>query len=308
MSAYTQLSLDELHQRFCAEAETLRRLQPKTIQWYREGFNRLKSFKYLKHPSQLTELVLSDFMFWGMKERDWKERTMTVYYNSLSSFFNWCVRKKVLPENPLKGIPRPKLPQLLPKSLTKQDALQLFETVQIMPVPKEYKPPMFHKRRDIAIFAMFLFTGVRRQELFDLKFNDINFDESLITVRSGKGKKDRIVPMSFELKRHLQNYVDERELHTITTPYFFTSFRYQKKMSDSTLKRLFHRVKEQSGVYFSAHRLRHTFATLMLQSKCDIYALSKMLGHSNIKTTAMYLSASPEHLQEQVNNHPLNFL
>lgn len=308
MSIYVQLTLQELHDRFCAEAENLRRLSPKTITWYREGFKSLQNFKTYKHISQVNELELSDFMFWGMREKKWKERTMTVYYNSLNSFFNWSAKKQALEVNPLKNIPRPKLPQLLPKSLSQADAVKLFECVQIMPTPKEYKPPMFHKRRDIAIFAMFLFTGLRRQELIDLRCNDVNFDEDVVTVRCGKGNKGRVVPMSFELKLHLQRYAEERNKNEIAAPSFFTSFHYQKKMSDSTLKRLFKRVKELSGIQFSAHQLRHTFATLMVRSKCDVYALSKMMGHASIKTTSMYLSASADHLKEQINNHPLNYL
>lgn len=308
MSIYAQLALAELHERFCAEAENIRRLKPKTIKWYREGFQSLLRFKLYQHARQLNELELSDFMFWGMKEQSWKERTLMAYYNSLNSFFNWCVKKQALEVNPLKNIPRPKLPQQLPKALSQADAVRLFECVQIMPVPKEYKPPIFHKRRNIAIFAMFLFTGIRRQELIDLKFTDINLEEETVSVRDGKGGKDRIIPMSPELKLHLQKYIEEREKLEITASPFFISHHYQTNISDSTLKRLFKRVIELSGIHFSAHKLRHTFATLMVRAKCDVLALSKMMGHSSIKTTMIYMSASDDHLKEQINNHPLNFL
>ncbi|PIR01190.1 MAG: hypothetical protein COV66_01890 [Nitrospinae bacterium CG11_big_fil_rev_8_21_14_0_20_45_15] len=61
-----------------------------------------------------------------------------------------------------------------------------------------------------------------------------------------------------------------------------------------------------SGIYFYTHQLRHTFATLMLEGGCDIFSLSKMMGHSDIKTTTIYLAASAKHLQEQMEKHPLN--
>jgi site-specific recombinase XerD len=75
-----------------------------------------------------------------------------------------------------------------------------------------------------------------------------------------------------------------------------------------TLTRMLKWLKDQRGVDFSPHKLRHTFATLMLQGQCDLFSLSKMMGHSDIKTTTIYLSATAEHLKSQINHHPLNFL
>ena len=73
-------------------------------------------------------------------------------------------------------------------------------------------------------------------------------------------------------------------------------------------KNLTKKMKDVSKIKFSAHKLRHTFATLMLEGGCDIYSLSRMMGHSDIKTTAIYLAASAEHLRSQMTKHPLNDL
>ena len=67
-------------------------------------------------------------------------------------------------------------------------------------------------------------------------------------------------------------------------------------------------VRKSSGVTFTVHKLRHTFATLMLEGGCDIYSLSKMMGHSDINTTTIYLAASAEHLRSQMLKHPMNEL
>ena len=72
------------------------------------------------------------------------------------------------------------------------------------------------------------------------------------------------------------------------------------------IKRLVEKLREKSGIYFYPHMLRHTFATLMLEGGCDLFALSKMMGHSDIKTTTIYLSATTAHLQEQIKKHPLD--
>ncbi len=76
--------------------------------------------------------------------------------------------------------------------------------------------------------------------------------------------------------------------------------------TSSGLKRLVGQLKKASGLSFTIHKLRHTFATLMLEGGCDIFSLSKMMGHSDIKTTTIYLSATAEHLRSQITKHPLN--
>jgi site-specific recombinase XerD len=74
----------------------------------------------------------------------------------------------------------------------------------------------------------------------------------------------------------------------------------------SGIKRLDKKISKTSGIKFSLHKPRHTFATLMLEGGCDIYSLSRMMGHSDIKTTTIYLAASAEHLREQMLKHPMN--
>ena len=88
----------------------------------------------------------------------------------------------------------------------------------------------------------------------------------------------------------------------------FTSLNLNQGFTNSGLKLLTNKLKEASGISFTIHKLRHTFATLMLEGGCDIYSLSKMMGHSDIKTTTIYLSASAEHLRGQIRKHPLNAL
>ena len=79
-----------------------------------------------------------------------------------------------------------------------------------------------------------------------------------------------------------------------------------KRQGEKAIPRLVDKLRRASGIYFTPHMLRHTFATLMLEGGADIYAISKMMGHSDIKTTTIYLSASTEHLKGEINKHALN--
>jgi site-specific recombinase XerD len=127
-----------------------------------------------------------------------------------------------------------------------------------------------------------------------------------IFIRQGKGNKDRVLPVSFRLAEILKKYLVERQRLKKTCPEFFSSLNRNIGFTESGIKRLVESITEASGIKFTIHKLRHTFATLMLEGGCDIYSLSRMMGHSDIKTTTIYLAASAEHLRSQITKHPLN--
>ena len=171
--------------------------------------------------------------------------------------------------------------------------------------PYDYK---FLRYRNHAIFSMFMFAGLRKTELLNLKFTDVDITNLSIFVNQGKGNKDRIIPMSYTLAESLKRYLVERTRLGKTCINFFASLNRNCGFTEIGLTRLIIKMRLASGIVFTAHKLRHTFATLMLEGGCDIYSLSKMMGHSDIKTTTIYLSASAEHLRSQVGKHPLNDL
>lgn len=203
-------------------------------------------------------------------------------------------------KNPVEDIEVPKLEKKLPPKLTKQDTLKLLEIVYNYPY--EYK---FLRYRNHAIFATFVFAGLRKKELLNLKITDVDLDNLSIFINQGKGNKDRIVPINYTLAQSLKRYLEERKRLNKTCPDFFVSLNRNLGFTESGLKRLVEKVAEVSGIQFTIHKLRHTFATLMLEGGCDIYSLSRMMGHSDIKTTTIYLYASAEHLRGEMTKHPL---
>src|SRR3989339_1772714 len=150
------------------------------------------------------------------------------------------------------------------------------------------------------------FAGLRKKELLKLKYTDVDIENLSIFINQGKGSKDRVVPMSYTLAQSLKRYVEERRRLNKTCPEFFTSLNRNVGYTNSGLKRLVEQMKKVSKISFTIHKLRHTFATLMLEGGCDIFSLSKMMGHSDIKTTTIYLAASAEHLRSQMTKHPMD--
>lgn len=308
MSIINSLDIKGLHERFRNESVYLKNITHQTERFYYYGLHMLLKFRKFDHVNQVDEAELIDFFSWGKTEKNWSPHTMNVRYQSLNVFFKWCIQKGVISQNPLTNIPKPRLPRKAPKALKKEQAVKIYEYIQLEQLSQNYKYPMFQKRFEVAVIATYLFTGIRLTELIDLRLEHISLDEKLITIIEGKGMKDRVVPIPFELDRVLKLYLEERNKTGILSPYFFSSQRYQGKLSVSVIKRLVKKIKEGTGIDFSVHKLRHTFATMMINAKCDIYSLSKMLGHSDVKTTQIYLTAEHHKLKEQANLHPLNFL
>ena len=249
----------------------------------------------------VTEKMVYNFFIYGRVERKWTTQTYITYQKSLLAFFRWCKKRGYIEKNYIEDIELPKLEKRLPKRLKKKEALLILEITYNYP----YKYH-FLRYRNHAIFSTFMFAGLRKHELLHLKLQDVDLENLTIFVRQGKGNKDRIIPITFTLAQTLKRYLKERNRLKKTCPEFFTSLNRNKGFTSSGLVRLIDKLKETSKIYFTTHMLRHTFATLMLEGGCDIYSLSKMMGHSDIKTTTIYLSASVEHLREQVIKHPMN--
>ncbi|WP_135078552.1 tyrosine-type recombinase/integrase [Terasakiella sp. SH-1] len=236
----------------------------------------------------------------GQTEKGWSAKTVRNQLQAISSFLDWCVAEEVISKNHAKSIPRPKLPQRLPKALSQEEAQIILTCAK----NAEY-PTRFQRARATAIIGCFLYTGIRLNELYQLQLTHIDLNAQTLFVSQGKGDKDRLIPLAPQAIRIFKTYLLERRKLNPKSPYFFTSVQDKEKMGDNVIKRLIEKLRILSKVNFSAHVLRHTFATLMLQSGCDLFSIQKMMGHSDIATTSIYLKATVEHLRNEIAKHPL---
>jgi site-specific recombinase XerD len=295
------MNIQILAQKFYDHSLFIRGYSKHTIQRYKTVIQLYCKYAGISDLEEVSEDNVRNFFFNGRTKSDWKARSFITFHMSLSVFFQWCMREGYLKKNPTDDVELPKVEKRLPSRLTKQDSLKLLEVVYNYPY--EHK---FLRYRNHAMFSLFVFAGLRKNELLKLRYTDVDIENLSIFVNQGKGSKDRIVPMTYTLAQRLSRYVEERKRLNKTCPYFFSSLHRNGGYTDSGLKRLVIQMRKASGVAFTIHRLRHTYATLMIESGCDIYSLSRMLGHSDIKTTTIYLSASVEHLRAQMAKHPLN--
>jgi site-specific recombinase XerD len=290
-----------LLEQFCEYAVSIRGYSKDTIRRYRYVVRSYSRFAGVFEIEQVSDANVRALFYLGRVERKWSVNTFIVYHKTLLVFFRWCIKQGYLEKNPILDIEVPKREKRIPPKLTKQAALRLLEVAYNYP----YEYP-FLRYRNHAIFSTFIFAGLRKQELLNLKYTDIDLENLTIFVRQGKGAKDRLVPIHHTLALSLSKYLKERKRLGKTNPEFFSSLRGNIGFTENGLKKLVELLREKTSIVFSVHKLRHTFATLMLEGGCDIYSLSRMMGHSDIQTTTIYLAASAEHLRSEMAKHPLS--
>ena len=175
-------------------------------------------------------------------------------------------------------IPIKKKEKTLPKVLSKQ---------QIKLVLNETKN-LKHK----LIIKMLYSTGLRLQELINLKRTDIDFDNNILFVRKGKGKKDRITIISENIKLDLLKYYSQYEFKT---NYVFEGRK--NKYSKKSVQLILHNASKKLKFRIHPHMLRHSFATHLLEQGTDIRIIQKLLGHSDLNTTEIYIRVANKDLK-----------
>lgn len=296
--------LDRLLGDFCQEALVMN-FRPTTVRWWRESMRMFVSHfgdDVVVHVDDVTHERLRSYLY-EKRLAGWTADTFSNRYRALKAFLKWCVQHGHLASNPIDGIERPRLEKKLPKRISADDAVRVLDYAFHGPVG--YR---FQRSRDRGVLAVMLYAGLRTSEVLNLKLGHVDIANRTLFVQCGKGAKDRMVPMNATLARHLGEYLSERTRLEKRSDYFFTTLRGDRQFTYSGLKRVINRVKAGTGVSFSAHRLRHTFATLMVEGGCDLFSLQQMMGHSDIKTTTIYLSATARMLQAQIAKHPLSQL
>lgn len=200
------MKLTDVFEEFINYATLERCLEPSTIYWYKENIKVF--YKYLRSKvlrpnlDVLTPEVLREFFITRRLQGN-SPRTILNIMQSIKSFCTFLVKRGYLPENPFNSIERPKLQKRLPEFLDEDESRELMRAV--IGHKRFYKT---QRVRDISIFALFIFTGIRRKELLNLKLKDLNLDKSFIRV-SAKNK-ERLVPLNESVKEYLADYLKVR--------------------------------------------------------------------------------------------------
>ena len=218
--------------------------------------------------------------------------------SAIKSFYKYLtVRTKQLEENPVADFEYPKLRKSLPKYLTLEQSAALLKAVS---GPNE--------KRDYAILMLFLNCGIRRSELVGLNLTDVYEDRIRVV---GKGNKERIVYFGSACRKAIDAYLPERNKKVLTDNRALFGSRNGNRISTDAVHALVKKALLQAGLdatQFSAHKLRHTAATMMLSGGVDVKTVQEVLGHENLNTTQIYTHIENTELKIAAEANPLSKL
>lgn len=215
--------------------------------------------------------------------------------SAIKSFYKYLtVRTKQLAENPVADLEYPKIRKSLPKYLTFEQSASLLQAVSGQ-----------NEKRDYAILMLFLNCGIRRSELVGLNLTDVYEDRIRVV---GKGNKERFVYFGSACRKAIDAYLVERNQKVLSDNRALFGSRDNNRISVTAVHRLVKKALLQAGLdstQFSAHKLRHTAATMMLSGGVDVKTLQEVLGHENLNTTQIYTHIENTELKIAAEANPL---
>jgi len=256
---------------------------------------------WLKKSSKTNDIVEAD----SLDVRQWVASlhrqgiggtTLQRKLSSLRSFYQFLVRKQLLKNNPAIDIRAPKSARTLP------DTLDADTLTQLLDIPGDSILAI----RDRAIMELFYSSGLRLSELTNLDVEDVDLNEKVLRA-TGKGNKTRVLPVGSKAQEALIKWKKSRSiLAKVDENALFVSQRGKRISTRSVQQRMNHwRKKQGLEQHIHPHKLRHSFASHILESSGDLRAVQEMLGHADISTTQIYTHLDFQHLAKVYDNaHP----
>lgn len=278
---------------FLGFLESERRCSRRTLENYRHA---LAEFRR-RHTgfTAWAALTAEDFrkhLFEQMK-RGLGRATIRLHFAALRSFYKWLTHRQGLERNPLLEVQLPKQEKKLPVVLT---VAQISEMLDLpMKLEKDKRAPVWGPERDAAVLELFYSTGMRLGELAALNVADLDAYSDTVRVL-GKGSKERLLPVGAPAMEALQRYRLKAGVHD--GPLFLSKLR--RRITTQALADIVDKYWKKSGlpVHITPHKLRHSFATHLLDNGADLRSVQELLGHASLSTTQIYTHVSTQRMKQ----------
>lgn len=282
-------------------------LAPRTIIEYENDLMLLSQFlqdRQINSWNDVTYRELRHFLQYLVEDRKNSATARARKVSSMKGLFSFLHQEGDIQQDPSLRVRKPKLERKLPVFLSQEECQRFIQVLH------EHS---LHQRRDVTIVLLFLYTGIRLTELTQLDMHHL--DLSYLTLRVyGKGRKERLIPLLPQLVDCLTTYLAYRkealgEADATFSPLFFTIRKEGwARITKRTVHNIFVRYSQYARLdrqHFSAHKLRHTFATLLYSQGVDLIELKNLLGHTNISTTEIYTHTSSQKLKDALMKMPV---
>lgn len=268
-----------------------RNASPRTLKAYRQALQSFRETNQTPWKKCSTD-DFRNYLFVIMK-REQARSYVRLQFSALRSFYKFLRARKNLPRDPLAGLRLPKLDKKLPIVLTSQQIGELLAAP--LKMPKERAAPKWMPLRDVAIMELFYSSGLRLSELAVLNVADVDLYTESVRVL-GKGRKERVCPVGAPALEAIQKYRSAANVHTGAL--FINSRR--GRISPRSIWLVLKRYLRHTSIpiSISPHKLRHSFATHLLDRGADLRSVQALLGHASLSTTQIYTHVTVERLKK----------
>lgn len=294
--------LDEEVARAIQRGLAVEGLSPQTIRWWRMSYRIFRGFlgstdratRFLRGEPDAQAAVLEEWIA-QLRGSGARHGTVRAYWCAVVSLFDRFTWMHGV-WNPLRQFRRPRASPPIPRALARAEAERLLGHLS------HARGPSFLVARNLAMVACMVLAGLRRGEVLRLNLCDVHLGTQTLQIRDGKGVhggKSRTAYVPRQLRGLLRAYEDEREDAGLAAaePYFVSAPK-GARLSDGAIRRLFATIQRKTGLRVSPHMLRHTYVTLLRQSKVEDRLTMDLAGHATLAMTQRYSAVfSGEHLQ-----------
>ena len=297
-SASASEKKDPLAEEFLRYLAVERNASSRTLKAYRQA---LAAFRAeTKTPwKKCTANDFRDYLFALMK-RAQARSYVRLQFSAFRTFYQFLSARKGLRSNPVREVQLPKLDKKLPLVLTRQQVEELLAAPAC--VAKNRAAPVWMPLRDVAIMELFYSSGLRLGELAALDVSDVDLYTESVRVL-GKGRKERVCPVGLPALEAISRYRAAANVHS--GPLFISKSR--RRMSTRSIWLVLKRYLRHTSIpiSISPHKLRHSFATHMLDRGADLRSVQALLGHASLSTTQIYTHVTVERLKKAYSDaHP----
>ena len=290
-TARTSANSDPLTQEFLRYLDVERNASPRTLKAYEQALRAFRAQNKTPWKKCRAE-HFRDYLFAIMK-RGQARSYVRLQFSALRAFYRFLVERKGLRVDPARELQLPKIDKKLPLALTRQQIEELLAAP--LNFPKNRAAPGWMPLRDVAIMELFYSSGLRLSELADLDVADVDLYTESVRVL-GKGRKERVCPVGAPALEAISHYRAGANVHS--GPLFVNKLR--KRMSTRSIWLILKRYLRHTSIpiSLSPHKLRHSFATHMLDRGADLRSVQALLGHASLSTTQIYTHVTVERLKK----------
>ncbi|MBP8951707.1 MAG: tyrosine-type recombinase/integrase [Armatimonadetes bacterium] len=295
------MQIERLAEEFYLYLEAEKASSPLTITSYRSDLKDFAQFlsgqDVEARVSAVTTQLLRQYLL-HLTRRGLAPATRARRLHALRSFWRFLEETECTTDNPTRRLSLPKRRKSVPAYLIPEECQALLDATS----DQHYA---LLAVRDRAVLTVLIFCGLRRQELLNVRLGDVSLEDATLRVVREKVGKTRVVPLVPRVSAAVQEWLDARP--AAAHDWLFTG-RDGRRLRAHGLNDLLHRAANVAGLDrrgVSLHTLRHSFATMLLHSQVDLFSLQKLLGHSSIESTAVYLHVDMTRLRAAVASHPM---